>query len=125
MPSAFPYVPWKLAKFSSCSEQKHTQVLADSFLSPFGLAGCMYCMSGHLSSLKGLTMWTRWASGHPCGCGLKVYAYLAYMFVKTIRRIGISEEFGVAMKSENTAITSITFEISYVKLSNQCVYFAF
>ena len=34
---------------------------------------------------------------------------------KTIRRIGISEEFGVAMKSENTAITSITFEISYVK----------
>ena len=72
-------------------------------------------MSGHLSSLKGLINVDKVDSRHPCGCGLKVYAYLAYMFVKTIRRIGISEEFGVAMKSENTAITSITFEISYVK----------
>lgn len=41
-------------------------------------------------------MWTRWASGHPCGCGLKVYAYLYvrknHPENRNLRRVWSSDE---------------------------------
>ncbi len=55
-------------------------------------------------------MWTRWTVDirAPVAWG---FMHIWHMFVKATRRIGISEQFGVGMKSENT---TITFEISYV-----------